>query len=173
MRVSMTIFVCAFFFLLPGRLQRSARGVTTMMPAAAFAGSTWAANGASACKKLLTADFLRAILVHPAGESESEEQSCSYSADSGLTTFKIELSDHITLEGWERYNKQNRPKAIALAGVGDKAVRSENPDVVYAWKNGDRTCGVMLVAIGEQPKLTGEALAKKLGGICNQLFALP
>jgi hypothetical protein len=168
-----TIAVCVVLFALVGWSQSWASGATTRASAATAQGSAWTKNGASACKKLLTADFLGAILVHPAGESESEDQSCSYSADSGLTTFKIELSDHITLEGWERYNKQNRPKAIALAGVGDKAVRSENPDVVYAWKNGDRTCGVMLVAIGEQPKLTGEALAKKLGGICNQLFALP
>jgi hypothetical protein len=32
---------------------------------------------------------------------------------------------------------------------------------------------VRLIPLDEQPKLTGEPLAKKLGGICNQLFALP
>ena len=69
MRVSMTIFVCAFFFFYR-EIQRSARGMTTIMPAAAFPGSTWAANGASACQKLLPADVLGAFLVHPAGKSE-------------------------------------------------------------------------------------------------------
>lgn len=45
--------------------------------------------------------------------------------------------------------------------------------MVDAWKKGDRNCRVMLLAIEEQPKLAGAALAKKHGGICNQLFALP
>lgn len=170
MRMPTAIAVCAALFAIAGWPQRGTSGAT---PAAAQA-SGWSKNGASACKKLLTPDFLRAILAHPAGEIEpgGDGQSCSYSANSGLTTLKIELSDHVTREGWERYNKQYRPTAAPLAGVGDKAVRTENPDVVYAWKNGDRACGLMLLAIDEQPKLAGEALAKKLGGICNQLFAL-
>lgn len=175
MRVSMTIFVCAFFFVLPGRLQRSARGVTTMMPAAAFPGSTWAANGASACQKLLTADVLGAFLVHPAGKSEPLQsgEGCIYGSNLGSTTLRIDLFDHITSEDWERLIKRNDPKAIALPGVGDKAMRVDNSYAVDAWKNGGRRCSVRLIPLDEQPKLTGEPLAKKLGGICNQLFALP
>ena len=121
------LYVLSFSPLSDGH--SSASGATTRASAATAQGSAWTKNGASACKGLLTAGFLGAILVHPAGESESESRVAVSSADSGLTTFKIELSDHITLEGWERYNKQNRPKAIALAGVGDKAVRSENPEL--------------------------------------------
>ena len=70
--------------------------------------------------------------------------------------------------------QQERPRlAIALAGVSDQALRVDNPAVVDAWKKGDRNCGVMPLAIEEQPKLRGDALAKKLDGICNQVFALP
>ena len=63
--LSMTIFVCALFFAFRDDLQKFAPGITTMMPAVVFPGSTWAANGASACQKLLTkADVLGAFLVH-------------------------------------------------------------------------------------------------------------
>ncbi|MGH9409876.1 MAG: hypothetical protein ACRD1V_10530 [Vicinamibacterales bacterium] len=52
------------------------------------------------------------------------------------------------------------------------AVNSADGTDVDAWKTGDRTCDVRLIPLGSQPKLTGEALATKLGGLCNQLFAL-
>lgn len=37
------------------------------------------------------------------------------------------------------------------------------------WQGGS----VTLTPLGEAPKLAGDALAKKLGTVCNQLFALP
>jgi hypothetical protein len=32
-------------------------------------------------------------------------RTCTYSADSGLATLTVELSDYITRKGWEPYNK--------------------------------------------------------------------
>ena len=53
----------------------------------------------------------------------------------GSTTLRIDLFDHITSEDWERLIKRNDPKAIALPGVGDKAMRVDNSYAVDAWKN--------------------------------------
>ena len=174
MSIPTTIAVCSVFVVLSGQPQGRASEAPTIASATPMQTSDWTKNGATACTKLLTADFLKVILILPAGTSEAQDaQSCAFSADSGGTTIKIELYDHLTLDAWKAYNKVDRPAAIALAGVGDQALRVDNPAVVDAWKKGDRNCRVMLLAIEEQPKLAGEALAKKLGGICNQLFALP
>jgi len=169
-----TITLCAVLFALAGQPQSQPPDLPTIASPTSTQAGDWASNGATACTKLLTADFLKAILIHPSGKSEAQDgESCAFSADSGETTIKIELYDHLTLEAWKAYNKVDRPTAIALAGVGDQALRVENPVVIDAWKTGGRNCRVMLLAILEQPKLTSDALAKKLGGICNQLFALP
>lgn len=174
MSMSTTIAVCAVLVALAGQPQSQPRDVPTIASPASTQASDWTKNGATACTKLLTADFLKAILIHPSGTSEAQDgESCAFSADSGETTIKIELYDHLTLEAWKAYNKIDRPTAIALSGVGDQALRVDNPVVIDAWKKGDRNCRLMLMAFVEQPKLTGDALAKKLGGICNQLFALP
>jgi len=45
---------------------------------------------------------------------------------------------------------------------------------LYAWKSGDRTCGVAVLPLDPRAfNINGEALMKKLGEVCNQLFALP
>jgi hypothetical protein len=59
---------------------------------------------------------------------------------------------------------------VPLPGVGDKAVRSATG--VEAVKGNDRMCGIdVMPPFGN--KLSGDALAQKLGEICNKLFALP
>ena len=140
-------------------------------------GSSWTANGASACKKLLTPDFLKAILVHVDGESQAKPdgESCPFGAEysdgyNGITTG---LSDRVTLADWNRLVADNVPGAIPVPGVGDKAVRSKDASALKAYKNGGRMCSVSLMSLGETPKLGGDALAKKFGTLCNQLFALP
>ena len=174
MSIPTTLVACSVFVVLFGQPQSRSGEAPTIASVAPAQTSDWAKNGATACTKLLTADFRKAILSHPAGTSKAQDAySCAFAGDSGGTIIKIELADHLTLEAWKAYNKIDRPAAIALAGVGDQALRIDNPTVVDAWKKGDRNCRVMLMAIEEQPKLTGDALAKKLGGICNQLFALP
>ena len=157
-----TTLLCVVLFAIAGWSQ------TSML--SGEQGSAWTKKAATACKQLLTQDFVGGILVHPAGKSDSAEDSCSYSTNDDAT-LKIDLAHHITQELWDSSNKQYRPHAKPVAGVGDKAVSDENPPVVHSWKSDGRTCGVMLLSF-EQPKLTGDALAKKLGEICNQLFAI-
>jgi hypothetical protein len=137
-------------------------------------GSGWANNGATACKKLLTPAFMAAILANPAGESQprADGHGCVFGGDGGDSPLLIELYEHISTSDWDRLVKMNYRQAIAVSGVGDKAIRSDEGYDFYAWKTGDRTCAVKLVPLGSTPKLAGDALAKKFGEICNQLFAL-
>jgi hypothetical protein len=148
---------------------------TTMSSGVGLQGSAWANNGGTACKRLLTPDFMGAILANPAGDSQPrpDGHGCVYGADGGDTTLMIELYEHISASDWDLNNKKYHPKGIPVAGVGDKAVRGEDAYSLYAWKTGDRTCAVVFMPLGSTPKLAGDALAKKFGAICNQLFASP
>ena len=135
--------------------------------------SAWSANGASACKKFLTRDFLAAILIHADGENQAkDERSCMFSNDysGGTNILTIGLSDHVTQADWNKVGLF--PGAIPVAGVGDQAVRTKDGTTLHAYTNGGRMC-VSLIPLGEMPKLAGDALAKKFGTICSQLFALP
>jgi hypothetical protein len=175
MRMPTMIAVCAVLFAFAGWVQGRASGAAKMATPATAQASPWTKSGASACQKLLTVDFLSSFLVHPAGKSEPLQsgEGCIYGSDLGSITLMIDLFDQITSEDWERLIKRSDPKAIALPGVGDKAMRVDNSYAVDAWKNGGRRCAVRLIPLDEPTKLTGEPLARKLGGICNQLFALP
>lgn len=140
-------------------------------------GSIWTANGATACDKLLTADFLTTILVHTKGQSQPKPAgtSCLFTAeyDDGFNSMTIGLSDPVPLADWNRLMAANLPGGIPVPGVGDKAFRSKDAAILHAYTNKGRMCSVMLTALGESPKLAGDALAKKFGTLCNQLFALP
>ena len=57
-----------------------------------------------------------------------------------------------------------------IQGIGDKAVRTQE-DGVQAVK-GNRICNIY-VKPPYGNKLKGDALAQKLGEVCNKLFALP
>ena len=59
---------------------------------------------------------------------------------------------------------------VPVAGVGDKAVRTMLG--IEAAKGADRMCSIDVMP-PFATKTSGEALAHKLGTICNQLFALP
>lgn len=135
----------------------------------------WTANGESACKKFLTHDFLAEILIHADGESQAkpDERSCVFGADydGGSNIITIGLSDHVALADWNKVGLF--PGAMPVAGVGDTAVRTKDGTTLHAYTNGGRMCSVSLIPLGEMPKLAGDALGKKLGTICSQLFALP
>lgn len=139
--------------------------------------SAWSANGASACQKLLTRDFLGAILVHAEGKSDGRAggEGCVWGADypDGSNLISIDLFDHVSLADWNGVITRNFSGAVPVPGVGDRAVRTKDGTTVRAYKNGGRDCNVRLIPLGDVPKLSPDALGKKLGTICNQLFALP
>ena len=84
------------------------------------------------------------------------------------------LFNHLNiLERWKQFGIETDSTTIngtPLAGVGDKAVRTRE-DGVQAVKR-DRICAIWVKPpFGN--KLKGDAMAKKLGEVCNELFALP
>lgn len=96
-------------------------------------------------------------------------QACSYkSADSGGR-----ISITLTSAGLKVFDdyQQYLSDPVSLAGVGDKASRSLIG--TDAMKGRDRGCNIGAGGAPGSTKLSGGALAQKLGVICNKLFALP
>jgi hypothetical protein len=143
-----------------------------MKSAAAASGSTngsdWTANGAAACDTYLMPDVLDAIFNNPAGHSKKlSGQACSYNtSDFSSITITLVQGGPEVFDAHQKY----LTNAVALAGVGDKAVRHATG--IEAVKGNDRMCDIdVMPPFGN--KLSGEALAQKTGEICNKLFALP
>ncbi len=132
--------------------------------------NTWIANGATACEKYLTPDVVAAILTHPSGQSKKlSTQACAYSTADFGGTISITLMQ-VGTAGLDM-DLKNLPDPVPLSGVGDKAVRTMLG--IEAAKGNDRMCSIDAGGAPGSTKLKGEALAQKLGEICNNLFALP
>ena len=130
----------------------------------------WIANGAIACDKYLTPDVVAAILSHPAGQAKRlSGQACTFESSDSGGSISITLSNAgpAAFDQYQQYLVDPRP----LAGVGDKA--STSLTGIDAVKGNDRTCTIDAGGAPGSTKLTGGALAQKLGEICNKLFALP
>src|SRR5690348_8278472 len=130
----------------------------------------WIAHGATACEKYLTPDVVAAILSHPAGKSKRlSGPACTHESGDSGGSISITLSSAgpAAFEQYQQYLVDPRP----LAGVGDKA--SSSITGIDAVKGNDRTCTIDAGGAPGSTKLTGGALAQKLGEICNTLFALP
>lgn len=135
-------------------------------------GDEWVHNGATACDKYLTPDFVGQIFKNPAGQNKkSDSQNCTFETahqpDSDFSTIYIYLQngtpDTFDMDPTVR-------NGTPIQGVGDKAVRTQE-DGVTAVK-GDRKCNIFVKPPFDD-KLKGEAMAQKLGEVCNKLFALP
>ena len=138
--------------------------------ASASGGSTsgWIANGATACDRYLTPDVVGAIFKNPAGRSKKlSGQACSFdTADSSSISITLIQGGPAALDAHMKYLTD----PVAFAGVGDKAIRDATG--IEAVKGTDRMCDIdVMPPFGN--KLSGEALAQKVGEICNKLFALP
>ena len=130
----------------------------------------WIANGATACDKYLTPDVVAAILSHPAGKTKRlSGQACTFESNDSGGNISITLSNagSAAFDQYQQYLVDPRP----LAGVGDKA--SSSLTGIDAVKGNDRTCTIDAGGAPGSTKLTGDALAQKLGEICNKLLALP
>ncbi|HWG09942.1 MAG TPA: hypothetical protein VN693_00375 [Rhodanobacteraceae bacterium] len=134
---------------------------------AASSGNDWAGNGATACEKYLTPDFVAQIFSKPEGHAKKlAGWSCSYET-SDFSNINITLMNAGPAAFEADQKNLSDPKP--LSGVGDKAVNSMTG--VEAVK-GNRMCDIgVMPPFGN--KLGGDALAHKLGEVCNKLFALP
>jgi hypothetical protein len=129
---------------------------------------SWVANGASACEKYLTPDFVGQIFKNPAGQAKKRGvQGCGFETpDFASISITLAAGGPSVFDAHQKY----LTNPVPLDGVGDKAVRTAAG--IEAVKGQDRMCGIdVMPPFGN--KLSGEALAKKLGEICNKLFALP
>ncbi|MGH8212610.1 MAG: hypothetical protein ACREPP_05195 [Rhodanobacteraceae bacterium] len=129
----------------------------------------WIANGATACDKYLTPDFVGQIFKSSAGHSKKlGAQGCQFEApDFASISITLAAGGLAVFDAHQKYLDNPTP----LPGVGDKAVRF-NKTSIEAVKGANRMCGIdVMPPFGN--KLSGEALAQKLGEVCNKLFALP
>jgi hypothetical protein len=134
------------------------------------AGSSWVANGATACDAYLTQSVTADILTHPAGQSKKlSPQSCTYDTtdDGGSISVTLANAGPATFDSYQQY----LANPVPLAGVGDKA--SQSMIGIVAVKGNDRMCTIDAGGAPGSLRLKGEELGRKLGAICNQLFALP
>lgn len=132
----------------------------------------WVKNGATACDKYLTRDLINSIFSDPNGQSHAQDaQTCIFEAahqpNQDFSTIWISLSDGSN-SAFE--TNSTTINGSPLAGVGDKAVRTRE-DGVQALKR-DRMCAIW-VKPPFGSKLKGDAMARKLGEVCTQLFGLP
>ena len=133
-------------------------------------GPNWTSNGATACERYLTPSVVAAILAHPAGRTKAlSPQACTYETADNSGSLSITLTN-AGPSAFDQY-QQFLVDPVPLPGVGDKASRSRTG--IDAVKGQDRTCTIDAVGPPGSTKLTGEALARELGAVCNALFALP
>lgn len=133
----------------------------------ASSGSDWASNGATACEKYLTPDFVAQIFPKPEGHAKKlAGWACSFeTSDSSNISITLMNAGPAAFEA----DQKNLSNPVPLSGIGDKAVNSMTG--VEAVK-GNRMCDIgVMPPFGN--KLSGAALAQKLGEVCNKLFALP
>jgi hypothetical protein len=131
-------------------------------------GQLWPNNGAIACEKYLTPDFVGQIFKNPTGHAKKlSAQGCSFETpDFASINITLAAAGPAVLIAHQKYLSNPVP----LSGVGDKAVRTASG--IEAIKGQNRMCGIdVMPPFGN--KLSGEALAKKVGEICNKLFSLP
>lgn len=142
--------------------------VSNAAPSGTPATGAWIANGATACDTYLTTAVVAGILKNPAGHTKKlSPQACAYE-----TTDFASISITLMAGGTTGLDMHMKYLAdpVPLPGVGDKAVRTMIG--IEAAKGADRMCSIDVMP-PFATTTSGEALAQKLGAICNQLFALP
>jgi hypothetical protein len=133
-------------------------------PASADNGNSWTANGATACEKYLTKDVLAAIYSSPPGPAARDDANSCHAGGLYIT---LKVADVALF----KQELPNIPFAHSMAGVGDAALWN-HAGGFSAVKSPNRGCDISAI-VGQPPKIHDEALAQKLGEICNKLFALP
>jgi hypothetical protein len=147
------------------RLKAGASNALASAAGASTKGQSWTTNGGSACEKYLTPEVVAAILVNPAGRPERlDPQSCH----TGAIYISLKVADIDVF-------RQEVPRvalAHPMAGVGDGAYWNQ-AGAVSAVSGHARGCDISVLGAPYAVRIHDEALAQRLGEICNKLFALP
>lgn len=123
---------------------------------------------------VITAADMAGILTTPVkSELDPSGRECHYATPSAYVSIiaqQIRPGNEMAWKVATTYNHVDVP----LAGIGDTAMRNANGTKLAARK-GDTYCGIQVVGY-DSPDSTvtrdrGDALAKKLGVLCNKLFA--
>ena len=155
---------------------QSGTGANTASTAAAQAPDT-AGRGApgNPCDVITAADTA-GIIVAPVTRtsSESAPDLCIYEAKSHAKVLIGEAQGDGANGAWMLATTYNSTKT-PVAGSGDEALRNPNGTTLIARK-GDLSCRVDVMgydstASTDITKDRGDALASKLGALCNKLFA--
>ena len=126
----------------------------------------WTANGATACEKYLTPEFIAAVLGDkPEPAKVTGPNSCMTKSGSLYITLSVKDVTEF---------RRELPRIAGvhlLSGVGDAAYWNGS-GAVSAVKSPNRAC-LIGVLVQQSAKIHDEELGKKLGEVCNKLFALP
>lgn len=128
----------------------------------------FASLGGGACAKYLTPDVVGAILSQPAGPPKTlSSQACNVTATDNSGSIAITLNDagSQSFDAYLKYLSNPQP----LPGVGDKAVQALTG--IAAFKSPNKGCDIDAGGAPGSLKLSGPALGKALGAICNEVFA--
>lgn len=124
------------------------------------------------CNKLFSpadvADIIPgAVTVSPYAEGDN---ACVFKSADNSQVLQVSGDGDLEKALWTDPEVNQRDKYYKrISGIGDEAFfKAPDGAQVYV-KKGDRYCGV-LAAI-DQPNLTGEALARRLGALCDKYLA--
>lgn len=168
-RLLLLISLCLLAACSKGASTAQAAGASTTLNAAAHGNAS-----ANPCDVITAAD-VASILTAPATRKPGVDSvQCMYQTQSHATvTISVEKGDD-EKGAWmlaTTYNATKNP----LAGVGDEALYNPEGAILIARK-GDTSCRVDVVgydnanAMDDITKDRGEALARKLGALCNKLL---
>ena len=118
----------------------------------------------------VTPGIVAEILTHPAGQGKKlSSQACTYETtdDSGSLSITLTNAGPSAFDSYQQF----LVNPVPLSGVGEKA--SGSLIGIDAVKGHDKTFTIDAVGPPRSNRLPGEALARQLGAICNELFALP
>ena len=143
--------------------------ISAYAPVSVYAAPTnghgWTANGGTACQKYLTPDVVAEILGRAPGPAvQTDAASCN--TGSIYINLLVADVDVFRLEIPRIYG------AHPITGIGDAAFWN-HAGALSAVKGHERGCDISVIGEAYATKIHDEALARKLGEICNKLFALP
>jgi hypothetical protein len=128
-------------------------------------GAQWIANGSTACERYLTPEFLASVLIKPEGVATKVDANSCHTGEVYIT-LNVQSVDVFKLE---------LPRIVGvtlISGIGDMAYWN-HAGATSAVKGRDRGCDISVLNGPYLAKIHDGELGKKLGEICNELFALP